>query len=223
MSANAENEAASAFMTLTPDVDPVPESAEVSTFGAGCFWCVEEVFHQTPGILSSVSGYMGGSAETANYEEVCSGRTEHAEVVQVFFDPDVISYSEVLDQFFKLHDPTTINRQGNDRGTQYRSAIFYHDDLQKLAAEKKIQELTASKEFSGDIVTEVTEAPTFYEAEEYHQNFARHNPGNGYLTNVLYPKLKKLHLKIPAGEGSGEQPKGSALKGSSLKGSGPKP
>ena len=184
-------------MPLDPDLAEIPEGSGVATVGGGCFWCVEEVFHQTDGVLSAVSGYMGGSAGDADYSRVASGRTEHAEVVQVHFDPEVITYIEVLDRFFESHDPTQLDRQGPDKGPQYRSVIFYHDDVQKLAAESKIRELAESGEFRGDIVTEVVEAMEFYEAEDYHQNYARENPGNGYLRAVLYPKLKKLGVPIP--------------------------
>lgn len=203
-------------LKLNPDVNPVPESAVVATFAAGCFWCVEEVFHQTPGVLSAVSGYMGGDAKTADYELVASGRTKHAEAVQVYFDPTAISFSQLLDRFFEQHDPTTLNRQGPDRGPQYRSAIFYHDEGQKREAERKIIELTEAGKFDSTIVTEVTEATEFYEAEEYHQNFARLNPTNGYLHNVLYPKMKKLGLQIPEGAGEGFSFR-DLLKGSSSK------
>lgn len=203
-------------LAADPDAKNLPENAEVATFAGGCFWCVEEIFHQTPGVLSAVSGYMGGDEKTADYELVASGRTAHAEAVQVQFDPTMISYSQLLDAFFEQHDPTTLNRQGPDRGPQYRSAIFYHNESQKKAAEKKIKQLTESGKYEDPIVTEVTEAMEFYEAEDYHQNFARRNPANGYLHNVLYPKMRKLNLQIPEGAGDGSSfldlIKGSASK-----------
>ena len=209
-----------AHLPLNPDVDPIPDSAEVATFGAGCFWCVEEVFHQTEGVVSAVSGYMGGNAETADYKIVSSGRSEHVEVVQVHFDPTVISYEEILDRFFALHDPTQLNRQGPDYGTQYRSVIFFHDEAQQKAATETIEELTAAEKYSRDIVTAVEEADVFYPAEDYHQDFARLNPGHAYLVNFLYPKLKKLDMKIPVGPGeavTNDQKKGSQFKGSRSK------
>ncbi|MEM9282202.1 MAG: peptide-methionine (S)-S-oxide reductase MsrA [Verrucomicrobiota bacterium] len=200
ISAEIKNQSATEPMSEQPDEVKVPEDAGYATFGGGCFWCVEEVFHQVPGVLSAVSGYMGGSASDAHYKAVSSGRTQHAEVVQLRYDPGVVSYPELLDHFFDSHDPTTLNRQGADRGPQYRSVIFYHDDLQKEAAEAKIVELTEVEKFRNDIVTEVSEASEFHVAESYHQDFARKNPGHGYLRGVLYPKLRKLGLKIPAAE-----------------------
>ena len=184
-------------LELNPDATEFPENVQEVTFGAGCFWCVEEFFHQTPGVVSTLSGYMGGKKETATYDHVKTGRTDHVEVVQVYFDPAKISFDQLLDRFFELHDPTTLNRQGADRGTQYRSVIFYRGEEQKAASEKKIKELTEAGKFEDPIVTAIEEAPEFYLAEEYHQNYARLNPDNPYLKNVLYPKLKKVGLKIP--------------------------
>lgn len=184
-------------MEVNPDKTDFPENVEVVTFGAGCFWCVEEFFHQTPGVASTLSGYMGGDKESAVYKEVSSGRTDHVEVVQVYFDPAAISFDQLLDRFFEAHDPTTLNRQGADRGTQYRSVIFYRDEAQKAASVKKIEELTAAGKFEDPIVTAVEEAGEFYLAEDYHQNYARLNPDNPYLKNVLFPKLKKVGLKVP--------------------------
>ncbi len=184
-------------MTKNPDQSDFPENVQTVTFGAGCFWCVEEFFHQTPGVVSTLSGYMGGDKATAIYEKVTTGRTDHVEVVQVYFDPEKISFDQLLDVFFDLHDPTTLNRQGYDRGTQYRSVIFFKDDIQKEASEKKIKELTAAEKFSDPIVTAVEPAKEFFLAEDYHQNYARLNPDNPYLHNVLFPKLKKLGLKVP--------------------------
>lgn len=180
-----------------PDAEVIPDNVEVVTFGAGCFWCVEEFFHQTPGVASTLSGYMGGTKENAVYKKVSSGKTDHVEVVQVYFDPSKISFDKLLDRFFELHDPTQLNRQGFDVGRHYRSVIFYHDETQKLASEKKIRELTEAEKFSKPIVTAVEEAKEFYLAEDYHQNYARLNPDNPYLHNVLFPKLRKLGLKIP--------------------------
>ncbi|MEM9382734.1 MAG: peptide-methionine (S)-S-oxide reductase MsrA [Planctomycetota bacterium] len=168
-------------------------TTEVVTLGAGCFWCIEAVLEQIDGVESVVSGYMGGHVENPTYKEVCSETTGHAEVVQVTFDPTVISYSELLDWFWRLHDPTTLNRQGNDRGTQYRSAIFYHSDEQRRISETSKRDVQPS--FDDPIVTEVTEASTFYPAEDYHQGFYMDNRRHGYCSNVIAPKLKKLGLK----------------------------
>lgn len=188
-------------MELDPDQKDFPENVQEATFGAGCFWCVEEFFHQTPGVLSTLSGYMGGTKETATYDHVKTGRTDHVEVVHVYFDPAQISFDQLLDRFFELHDPTTLNRQGADRGTQYRSVIFYRGEEQKAASEKKIKELTEAEAFEDPIVTALEPAEEFYLAEEYHQNYARLNPDNPYLKNVLYPKLKKIGLEIPKSGG----------------------
>lgn len=185
-----------------PDAKEIPDNVEVATFGAGCFWCVEEFFHQTPGVASTLSGYMGGTKENAEYKKVSSGRTKHVEVVRVYFNPEALPFDKLLDRFFELHDPTTLNRQGYDRGTQYRSVVFYENDMQKLATEKKIKELTEAEKFDDPIVTAIEPAMEFYLAEDYHQNYARLNPDNPYLHNVLFPKLKKLGLKIPTKGGA---------------------
>ncbi len=181
----------------TEDPAPAPEtdlpSEEIATLGAGCFWCIEAVLEQIDGVKSVVSGYMGGHVENPTYREVCSETTGHAEVVQVTFDPSVISYQEVLDWFWRLHDPTTLNRQGADRGTQYRSAIFYHSDEQRQIAETSKKDVQPS--FDDPIVTEVTAASTFYVAEEYHQGYYFDNQNAGYCRGVIKPKLKKLGLK----------------------------
>jgi peptide-methionine (S)-S-oxide reductase len=190
---------AKAPLKLNPDAATIPGTAEVATFGSGCFWCSEEVFHQLPGIYSVVSGYMGGKEEDADYETVSTGRTGHAEVAQIHFDPAQVSYETLLDRFFSSHDPTQLNAQGPDHGPQYRSVIFYHSPAQQNAATAKIKELTSAKVFSGVIVTGVSKAMPFYEAEDYHQNFARKNPTHGYLESHLYPKMEKLHLQIPEG------------------------
>lgn len=180
-----------------PDESTRPDGAELGTFAAGCFWCVEEVFHQVDGVVSAVSGYMGGSAEDAEYRRVASGQTDHAEAVQVVYDPAKISYEELLDWFWKLHDPTQLNRQGPDVGRQYRSAIFYHDEHQREAAEAAKQRLNQSGAYAKPIATEIVAATEFYPAEPYHQNYARLNPANGYIQVHLVPKLKKLGLIVP--------------------------
>ena len=170
---------------------------QVATLAGGCFWCLEAVFDELKGVKSVESGYMGGKTPNPNYEDVCSGRTGHAEVVRVTFDPDEVSYRDLLSVFFTIHDPTTLNRQGNDVGTQYRSAIFYHSEDQKRAAEDVIQRLAAEKLF-GDrkIVTEVAPASQFHMAEDYHQEyFQRVGAGNPYCSFVVEPKVAKFRKK----------------------------
>lgn len=165
---------------------------EVVTLGAGCFWCVEAVFQQIEGVSKVESGYSGGHKDNPTYKEVCSETTGHAEVCQITFDKSKVSFQEILEVFFGTHDPTTLNRQGNDVGSQYRSAIFYHTPEQKAIAEKVISTLNAEKVFSKPIVTEVTAFSKFYKAEDYHQNYYNNNPGQGYCVFVIKPKLEKL-------------------------------
>src|SRR5579872_4194611 len=164
-------------------------STEIATLGGGCFWCLEAVFEQLRGVERVESGYAGGTAPRPTYQQVCSGTTGHAEVVQVVFDPKVISFGELLDIFFDIHNPTTLNRQGADVGTQYRSAIFYHSPEQKETAERKIAELNAAQIWGSPIVTEVAPAETFYPAEDYHQGYFRGNPGQPYCQAVVGPKV----------------------------------
>ncbi|MBL7115492.1 MAG: bifunctional methionine sulfoxide reductase B/A protein [Kiritimatiellae bacterium] len=172
------------------------ESREaLATFGGGCFWCVEAGFEMLDGVKEVVSGYAGGSTKNPTYEQVCSKTTGHAEVVQIRFDPAVISYRKLLDMFFRMHDPTTPNRQGADVGSQYRSIILYHDAEQKQEAEDVIKELADEKVFEDQIVTEVTAFQKFYEAEKYHQNYFRQNSKQPYCQMVIKPKLKKLGLR----------------------------
>ncbi|UCF97918.1 MAG: peptide-methionine (S)-S-oxide reductase MsrA [Spirochaetaceae bacterium] len=168
-------------------------SAEVATLGGGCFWCVEAVYERIDGVKSVVSGYAGGDKANPTYEEVCSGSTGHAEVVQVYFDPEVISYEQILDLFWNAHDPTTLNRQGADVGTQYRSIILYNSEAQRTAAERSKAE--AATYFDDPIVTEIVQLTTFYEAEKYHQDYYENNPYAGYCTFVIRPKLQKLGLE----------------------------
>ena len=163
-----------------------------ATFGAGCFWCVEAVFIKLKGIRSVVSGYMGGDTDNPNYSEVCSGMSGHAEVIHIHFDSSLISYENLLEWFWRSHDPTTLNRQGADSGTQYRSAIFYHNQYQRNTAE--ISKKDANKQFPNPIVTEITAASTFYPAEDYHQDYYNLNPGAAYCQIVIQPKLVKLGL-----------------------------
>jgi peptide-methionine (S)-S-oxide reductase len=165
---------------------------ETATLGGGCFWCLEAVYDQLKGVTDVVSGYAGGHVENPTYEQVCTKTTGHAEVVQVKFDTDVISFGDLLDVFFTIHDPTTLNRQGADVGPQYRSAIFYHTDAQKAVAEEKIAALNAGDLWKNPIVTEVTAAGTFYPAENYHQEYFAHNPGAGYCQVVIAPKVAKF-------------------------------
>jgi len=162
------------------------------TFGNGCFWCTEAVFQSIKGVKSVVSGYMGGQVKNPSYKEVCTGKTGHAEVLQVEYDADEISFDELLLIFFKTHDPTTLNRQGNDVGTQYRSAIFYYDDAQKRQAEAMIRKLTEEQVYAKPIVTEITPATEFYRAEDYHQDYFKNNPHNPYCAVVIQPKLHKF-------------------------------
>ncbi|MCL6235330.1 MULTISPECIES: peptide-methionine (S)-S-oxide reductase MsrA [Acinetobacter] len=164
-----------------------------AVFGGGCFWCVEAVFLQLKGVQTVVSGYAGGVTQHPSYEQICEGNTQHAEVIQINFDDSQISFSQLLDVFFATHDPTTLNRQGNDVGTQYRSVIFYQDESQKQLAEQRIEELKAE---GINIVTELSPMPTFYPAEEYHQNFFARNPNQGYCNFSIPPKLMKLRSKF---------------------------
>ena len=170
---------------------------QIATLAGGCFWCLEAVFDQLKGVKSVESGYMGGKTPNPNYDEVCSGTSGHAEVVRLTFDPDEVSYRDLLNVFFAIHDPTTLNRQGNDTGTQYRSAIFYHGDEQKREAEDVIRTLTAEKLFGGKIVTEVAPASQFHMAEDYHQEyFQRVGAGNPYCSFVVEPKVAKFRKRF---------------------------
>ncbi|MBN1312330.1 MAG: peptide-methionine (S)-S-oxide reductase MsrA [Anaerolineae bacterium] len=165
---------------------------ETATLAAGCFWCVEAVFQRLKGVERVVSGYTGGDVENPSYQQVCTGATGHAEAVQVTYDPTVISYADLLEVFWHIHDPTTLNRQGADVGTQYRSAIFYHSDEQKAAAEKSKLEAEASGSRKKPIVTEIVPLTRFYEAEGYHQDYYNLNPNQGYCRLVIDPKIKKF-------------------------------
>ena len=172
-----------------------PEGSAVATLAAGCFWCVEAVLEQLDGVDNVVSGYMGGTTSNPTYGDICTGTTGHAEVTQVTYDHQKISYELLLEHFWRLHDPTTLNRQGNDVGTQYRSAIFYHDEAQKEAAERSRGELQESDAFADPIVTEIIPATTFYKAEDYHQAYYRSNREQSYCQYVIRPKLGKLGLE----------------------------
>lgn len=165
---------------------------EVATLGGGCFWCVEAVYSQLTGVESAISGYMGGHVSNPTYEQVCAKSTGHAEVVNVTFDNEIISFQEVLNIFFTIHDPTTLNRQGNDRGPQYRSGIWYHSEEQRQIAEDTIKRLEAEKLYPRQFVTEVTPASTFWVAENYHQNYFANNPTQGYCAYIIAPKVAKF-------------------------------
>lgn len=169
---------------------------ETITLGGGCFWCLEAVFDQLEGIVDVVSGYAGGSVPDPDYASVCSGTTGHAEVVRLKFDPRIISLAEVFEVYFSIHDPTTLNRQGADVGTQYRSVIFYNTEDQKEAAQRLIKELNDSKAWDAPLVTQLAPAESFYPAEDYHQNYFEKNPYQGYCRVVIAPKLGKFRQKF---------------------------
>lgn len=182
--------------TKEPAMPPTEEekaSLEVATFGAGCFWCVEAVFENLEGVREVESGYMGGHVDNPTYREVCNGTTGHAEVTQIYFDPEIISFETLLNWLWRSHDPTTLNRQGADTGTQYRSAIFYHNEAQRETAEAS--KAAAQKDFASPIVTEITPASEYYVAEDYHQDYYRLNKSAPYCQMVIRPKLKKLDLE----------------------------
>jgi len=169
---------------------------EIATLAGGCFWCLEAVYDEVKGVLSVESGYMGGRKPDPTYEQVCSGTTGHAEVVQITFDPAVVSYKELLEVFFVIHDPTTLDRQGNDVGTQYRSAIFYHSPEQKQVAEQTMRELAAEKVYDTAIVTQLLPAERFYPAEGYHQEYFQRNQNQPYCQFVVAPKVSKFRRKF---------------------------
>ncbi len=182
-----------AVLTVTLQADPEPMKTETATLGGGCFWCVEAVYERLPGIISVVSGYAGGQTENPTYEEIGTGKTGHAEVVQIEYDPAKISYEKIIDLFWEAHDPTTLNRQGADTGPQYRSIILTeNDDQMRIANESKTRAQTKSK---SPIVTEIVPLTKFYPAEDYHQDFYRENPMHPYNQAVIRPKLKKLDEK----------------------------
>ncbi len=168
---------------------------EIATLGGGCFWCLEAVYDDMEGVTSVESGYMGGHVDNPDYHAVCTGRTGHVEVVQVTFDPEATSYREILEVFFSIHDPTSMDRQGNDSGTQYRSVIFTHSEQQKKTAQEVIAELD-NEGLGRPVVTQVLPATTFYKAEEYHQQYFKNNPQQGYCSFVVAPKLKKFREKF---------------------------
>jgi peptide-methionine (S)-S-oxide reductase len=178
---------------------------EIATLGGGCFWCLEAVYDEMDGVLSVESGYMGGDVDNPSYRAVCTGTTGHAEVVQITFDPAITSYREILAVFFTIHDPTTLNRQGNDAGTQYRSVIFYHSEAQKAEAEAIIREVEAERLWTNPIVTEVAPASKFYVAEDYHQEYFANNSSAPYCTYIVAPKVKKFRDKFKSKLRSGSE------------------
>ena len=181
------------YQIMSSSVNQAMEKKDTATFGTGCFWCTEAIFEQLKGVLKVTSGYMGGNQENPTYEEVCSGETGHAECVQVVYEPEKISYDELLEVFFQVHDPTSLNRQGADVGTQYRSAIFYHTPAQKEKAEYYKKEVDKSGAYEKPIVTEVSAASRFYPAEDYHQEYYQNNKNtNPYCSIVIRPKLEKF-------------------------------
>jgi peptide-methionine (S)-S-oxide reductase len=168
------------------------EGMEVATLAGGCFWCTEAVFLELKGVKSVVSGYIGGNTLNPTYKDICNGDTGHAEAIQIEFDPKIISFGELLEIFFATHDPTTLNRQGNDSGTQYRSEIFYHNETQKNVSEQYINLLTQENTFNNPIVTKISPATVFYKAEDYHQNYYNQNTSQGYCSFMITPKIEKL-------------------------------
>ena len=187
---------ASAGTAQTKKMNEATNSYAVATLGGGCFWCTEAVFQMLPGVKSVTSGYAGGTKENPTYKEVCGGNTGHAEVIQVRYDPKMLSYQKLLETFWEAHDPTTLNRQGADTGTQYRSIILYSDEDQRVAAEKSKAE--AQRRFRQPIVTEIVPLKKFYPAEDYHQDYYRENPNQPYCRMVIQPKVEKFEKKLKA-------------------------
>lgn len=180
------------FLSIFFSLSVMGNNYEKATFGGGCFWCTEAVYLELNGVIEVKPGYSGGHVKNPSYQQVCDGTTGHAEVVQITFDPDVLSFSEILEVFFLTHDPTTLNRQGNDVGPQYRSAIFYHSDQQEHTAKKVIELFTKEEVFPKPIVTEVTAFEKFYVAEDYHFNYFARNKNQGYCQFIIAPKLEKF-------------------------------
>jgi peptide-methionine (S)-S-oxide reductase len=176
----------------TDSVPSTKTSHATATLGGGCFWCLEALYKMLEGVEAVVSGYAGGHVPDPTYKQVCTGTTGHAEVIQISFNPDIVSFEEILDYFWIAHDPTTLNRQGNDIGTQYRSIILYHDEAQKVAAESAIRTISASDLFKDPIVTQVVPLTTFFPAEDYHQDYFANNPNQSYCAYVIRPKVDKV-------------------------------
>lgn len=184
-------------VTNDPSKNAGEPRLELATFGAGCFWCVEAIYQRVEGVEAVESGYAGGHVINPTYKQVTTGKTGHAEVVRVSFDPDVISFAELLEVFWHTHDPTTLNRQGADVGTQYRSAIFYHNEEQRKTAEISLQKTDASDLWDDPIVTEITALSNYSKAEDYHQNYFNNNPNAGYCSIVIAPKVQKFKKNFP--------------------------
>jgi peptide-methionine (S)-S-oxide reductase len=191
-SCNASPGQANQTSDLNMENEKRAPATDTATFGAGCFWCVEAIFQNLDGVISVTSGYSGGAIKNPSYKEICTGRTGHAEVVQIVYDPSKVTFDELLEVFWQTHDPTTLNRQGADVGTQYRSVIFYHDDKQKELAESYKKKLDASGAFDKPLVTEISPFTAFYKAEDYHQNYYNQNSDQPYCTFVIQPKLEKF-------------------------------
>jgi peptide-methionine (S)-S-oxide reductase len=183
---------------MNENLNKTPSELERATLGGGCFWCLEAVYQQIQGVQSVVSAYAGGPQPNPSYEAVCTGTTGHAEIVDIVFDPQIVSFRDLLEIFFVIHDPTTLNYQGNDHGTQYRSVIFTHSDLQTTIAHQVVQELADSQIYTSPIVTQIDVAPIIYPAEEYHQNNFVQHPNQGYCMAVVAPKLAKFRAKFKA-------------------------
>ncbi len=190
------SEAKKVMVTIQDSTKTETEGLEIATLGGGCFWCIEAVFDELKGVEKAVSGYSGGTKVNPTYREVCYGNTGHAEVINVYFDPKIISYEDILRVFFHVHDPTTVNRQGNDAGPQYRSAIFYHNETQQESAKKIIAEIEKSGLWSNKIVTEVTNFARFYPAEDYHQEYYKINGHEPYCSYVISPKMAKFRKEF---------------------------
>jgi peptide-methionine (S)-S-oxide reductase len=184
------------LLSIESDVNAQPKT-ELATFGNGCFWCTEAIFQRVKGVVRVESGYSGGQVKNPSYEQVTTGKTGHAEVLRIEFDPKVVSYETLLEVFWHTHDPTTLNRQGNDVGPQYRSAIFYHNNIQKTKAEASKKKTDRSGLWKDPIVTEISPLINYYPAEDYHQNYFNNNPNSGYCNYVIAPKLKKFMADFP--------------------------
>lgn len=176
----------------------VENNLEVATLGGGCFWCLEAVYEHVPGVKSVVSGYCGGQKDNPTYREICSGTTGHAEVVKIAFDPEIVSYEKILKVFFVIHDPTTLNRQGSDQGTQYRSVIFFHSGQQRITAHALIDRLVKEGLWDAPVVTEIQPAPVFFAAEDYHQHYFERNPDQAYCQLIVAPKVAKFRKQCSA-------------------------
>lgn len=181
---------------INSDLDNMNENLELATFGAGCFWCVEAIFQSLEGVQKVESGYAGGNIKNPSYREVCTGRTGHAEVIQLTFDPNIISFAELLEVFWETHDPTTLNQQGADKGTQYRSAIFYHSEEQKKIAEASLEAAEESRLWPNKIVTEISPISNYYPAEDYHQDYYNNNKEQQYCSVVITPKMDKFKKRF---------------------------